>query len=506
MTTLKSLPARPSEESLRKQAKKLSRDIAAGNADAIARARAQLQNVELPLSHRDAQLVLAREYGFEGWQQLMAEVQKRLGRGFEWAISQARRIIHDNDVEALKQLLAEYPALLSWTGEEGGVLGMAASSYGDSGHPDRERHFTRRECAELLIDAGAVVLPSVCDALVESRVKGLLELFEHKGLLPHTLKFRVALGDVDAVRARLDTGNDDLATVNEAFRCACRFEYEPIASLLLDRSIALDAELGKQIDAGPGRAFFIKYLIEERALDFIDATPAGPWQAFVMHQVVRSIHDDDLTAFVRGLQRDSWLLGDSCVGFQIGLIGRSVLRDRGRFIAALLDLDPALLRQQPPPPSQAIEFVFTYAKTHLLPLVTRVWPVPDDLQHAAGMGNIDRVSTLLDASGKPTQEVLDTALAWSVLNHHFDVADVLLQHGADISTKWSSHEPSSILHELVFHDDYDGMKFLIDRGIDMTIRDYRWGATAQGWAYHAKNDKKMAQWLADAEQRQKDGQ
>ena len=63
MTTSK-LPARPSLESLRKQAKKLARDIAAGDAGAIARARAELSKAELPLSQRDAQLVLAREYGF----------------------------------------------------------------------------------------------------------------------------------------------------------------------------------------------------------------------------------------------------------------------------------------------------------------------------------------------------------------------------------------------------------------------------------------------------------
>ena len=42
MTASKSLPARPSLESLRKQAKKLARDIAAGDADAIARARVHL--------------------------------------------------------------------------------------------------------------------------------------------------------------------------------------------------------------------------------------------------------------------------------------------------------------------------------------------------------------------------------------------------------------------------------------------------------------------------------
>ena len=226
MTTLKSLPARPSQESLRRQAKKLARDVAGGNAEAIARARAQLQNPDLPLSQRHAQLVIAREYGFAGWPQLLAEVQKRLGRSFEWAISQAHRIIHDNDVERLKQLLAEYPALLSWQ-DEGGLLGIATSSFGDSGDPNAEQHFTRADCAELLLNAGAVVLPSVCDGLLESRAKGLLRLFERRSLLPHTLKFRVALGDRDAVSAHLETRHDDLATMNEALRCACRFEDEP---------------------------------------------------------------------------------------------------------------------------------------------------------------------------------------------------------------------------------------------------------------------------------------
>src|SRR6184192_3962054 len=149
MTASKSLPARPSLESLRKQAKKLARDITAGDAGAIARARMQLPHVDLPLTQRNAQLVIAREYGCAGWQDLTAEVSKRLGRGLEWAATEARRIIHDNDVERLKQLLADYPALLSWQGDgDGGLLGFATGSYGDSFDSFRERHFTRAECAE----------------------------------------------------------------------------------------------------------------------------------------------------------------------------------------------------------------------------------------------------------------------------------------------------------------------------------------------------------------------
>ena len=78
------------------------------------------------------------------------------------------------------------------------------------------------------------------------------------------------------------------------------------------------------------------------------------------------------------------------------------------------------------------------------------------------------------------QQVLDTALAWAVLNNHFEIADFLLAHGADINTNWSSHEPASILHELVWHKNYEAMQFLIDRGIDMTIRRLSLGRNGRG--------------------------
>ena len=43
------------------------------------------------------------------------------------------------------------------------------------------------------------------------------------------------------------------------------------------------------------------------------------------------------------------------------------------------------------------------------------------------------------------------------------------------------------------------MQYLVDRGIDLTIRDYRWDSTAAGWARHALRDETMAQWLEKAE-------
>jgi len=545
MTTSKSLPPRPSLESLRKQAKKLARDIDAGDKDAIARARLQLPNTELPLTQRNAQLVIAREYGFAGWQDLTAEVRKRLGNDLERAAAQVQRVIHNNDVERLKKLLAEYPALLSWDddGAERGLLGIATDSYGDSFNSVSEQHFTRVDCAEALIDAGAVVMPTVCEEILSSRARGLLQLFQRKGLLPRTLKFFAALGDVDAVRTALD--ENDLPAVTEAFTTACSFEHESIASLLLDEAIAHDPELGAVIDGGVGRLAFTRYFIDNRPGH---ASELGLWKAFVMEHVKRAVYswsgsetslkdrrgDIDLPAFVELLQRESWLLGEGFVEFQTQIIERAALQGRPEFITALLDFDPAIVRRQPSPRSQAIEFALTYANAHVIPILKRIWPVPDDLPHAAGMGNLSRVKQWFDDSGTPAlggienhypsspympegrvaeysrqwgplsqQRVLDVALAWSVINSHLDVADFLLQQGADINTTWSSHEPASILHELVWHRNYEAMQFLIDRGIDMTIKDHRWNSTALGWARYAANDEKMAQWLEEAEQQQK---
>jgi len=463
---------------------------------------------------------------------MTASTSLPFGKDLDSAAAQARRAIHDNDVERLKQLLTECPALLSWHGNDwdsqGGLLGIATGAYGDAGDPERERWFTRAACAELLIDAGAVVMPAVCEGIIQSRARGLLELFQRKERLPQTLKFLAVLGDLNAVRTTLDENGNDLATVNDAFVCACRFAHEAVASLLLERSIALDPELGQRVDGSVGRLAFVKYLIDTRVAHA--TAVVRPWQAFVMERVSRAAHDGDVTTFVSTLQREPWLLGEAYVAFQIGLIGAATLNDRADIISALLDLDPALLRRHELPEFHPIALALTYAKTHLIPLLTRIWALPDDLPHAAGMGDIVRVKRWFDESGAPAlgdlgkhfpcndphtlkyddlqwgsptaQQVVDTALAWAVINRHFDVADFLLERGANISTNWNSHEPASILHHLVFlPNPYEPMQFLIDRGIDMTIKDYRWNSTAQGWALYAAKDEKMARWLEDAERR-----
>jgi hypothetical protein len=91
------------------------------------------------------------------------------------------------------------------------------------------------------------------------------------------------------------------------------------------------------------------------------------------------------------------------------------------------------------------------------------------------------------------------------MNWQFEIASFLLDHGADINTRWGTHEPASILHECAIHN-CEAARFLIDHGIDMTIEDHRWNATAEGWARYAAENEEMADFLAAAQQQQKGSQ
>jgi len=524
VTPSKFLPSHSSFESIRKQAKKLVRQVAASDPDAVARVHAQLPAPILPLSLRDAQLVLAREYDFAGWQDLRAAVLRQEGNGLEWAAAEAERAIHDNSVERLTQLVREYPALLSWRGDSGeSLLGLAASSFGDSGDPYREQMFTRLKCAEFLLDAGAIANPAIWEDAIRARAKGVLQLLSRKDVLPHRLDILAALGDYDGVQDCLDATrahpSNDAATVTQAFLCACRFEHRAVAALILNRCIELDGALGERVERWRGRSGFIDYLAEH------PQTFGSPWQTVVMNELLTAIDEDNLQEFTRWLQREPDLLGESRVALQVELLEHAVLKDRGPFITRLLEFDPALLRGAMRSPSSALVFALEYGKAHLIPLLTPIWPLPDDLCHAAGVGDFSQVRGWFDEVGHPrlgslgqhyptnnpsvlrnlhwtpanAQQILDVALAWACVNRQFEIATFLLERGANINTDWSTHEPASILHECAICGNYEAAQFLVDHGIDMTVRDHRWNATAEGWAYHAARDKDMAKFLARAE-------
>jgi hypothetical protein len=540
MAIPKKLPPGPSLASIRGEAKKLVRDASAAKADAVARARTELGNLELPLTQRHAELVVAREYGFAGWQELEDELRKRAGTGFDGAAVEAKRAIHDNDVQRLKALLEEYPPLVSWCDEDGASLLQATLAFAnDTADAERERAHHRRDCAALLIDAGVTVPPSVWANVISTRAAGMLQMLWSKGALPHTLPILAAVGDLDLVRACCDESGapcasarsgaaDDLATLNEAFINASGFKHEAIASFLLERCIARDLDLGRRIDDWRDRAAFIASFggyTPEFGSHGTDMGPVTLWQTFVMRQLVQAIEEDDLQAFRHWLRTEPSVLGRSHVGLQVDLLERATWMNRGPFVAHLLGLDPAVLGYHPPPQSSALIYALEYGNAHFVPLLTRIWPLPDDLPHAVGMGDFNRIKRWFDDAGQPAlgdlnkhypvndpgvrrnlhlgagnvQQILDVALAWACMNRQLELAAFLVEHGANINTRWGTHEPASILHECAYRGNYEAVRFLIEHGIDMTIRDYRHDATAEGWARYGARNEEMADFLAAAE-------
>jgi len=535
MSTARDLPARPSLDSLRKQAKKLARDAAAGNADALARVHAQLPRATIPLTNRNAQLVIAREYGFAGWPDLTAEVQQRLGGALEWAAAQAKVAIHNQDQERLRTLLAEYPALVSWRDENDQTLLDCTTSYAmDCSDPERERTYNRPVAAEMLIDAGATVDRKTWEHVIRTGAAGMLHLLARKNALPPTLPVLAALGDDEAVRARLDEprqrddaeGSDERIVIGRALMSACRFRHAGVALRLLERALALDPNLGRRIDRWQNRQGFVEFLIQHPDSLWQMGPEMTPWEVFVVLQLRSARDTDDLPAFRRWLNDEPWVLEPAFVNAQIGLIeGASYRKNREPFITALLESDPALLHIEPPPRSSACVWALDYGNAHLLPLLMRIWPLPDDLPFAAGTGNAAAVARWFDASGRPVlgslahhhpgsdpnfkaadlgwgpvtmQQVLDIALAWAVLNRHFEIASFLLERGADINTTWATHEPASILHEAAIQGNEDAVRFLIDHGADLMKKDYRYRSNAEGWARYGSRDERMADLLAAA--------
>jgi ankyrin repeat protein len=108
---LRSLPAKPNLEMQRKLAKALARDYWRGQSEAIERVRAV--HPKPPASQdfalSDAQLVMAREYGFAGWPQLKRKIESLTKSPADLF----KAAVEAGDVGEVGQLLRSHPDLVS---------------------------------------------------------------------------------------------------------------------------------------------------------------------------------------------------------------------------------------------------------------------------------------------------------------------------------------------------------------------------------------------------------
>ena len=113
------LPARPSLEQLRKQAKDLLKQVRAGDDAAAARMRAVIPTAADP-ALGDAQFVLAREYGFDNWSALVDHVEAVNPQGLQRFETLARDVADaytSADLEKLREINWTYGTSFQWERE-----------------------------------------------------------------------------------------------------------------------------------------------------------------------------------------------------------------------------------------------------------------------------------------------------------------------------------------------------------------------------------------------------
>ncbi|HET8656837.1 MAG TPA: hypothetical protein VFL93_15040 [Longimicrobiaceae bacterium] len=106
----RSLPPRASLEQQKKLAKELLRAFRAGDAAARGRVRRHLPDKQR-ITLADAQLAIAREYGFESWAKLKTHVERAGGGVAAPVLDGFRRAVEARDAGAVRRLLAREPGV-----------------------------------------------------------------------------------------------------------------------------------------------------------------------------------------------------------------------------------------------------------------------------------------------------------------------------------------------------------------------------------------------------------
>jgi len=131
-TVSRGLPANPHIDVPKQQARELLKQCKAGVADALDRVRRRHEKwktvvdeaVAARMKLSDAQLIIAREYGFSSWTQLKERINGSTVAGL------INKGIRENDADGVTQLLKAHPNLLHvpvWSGNWGPPMSHAAN-------------------------------------------------------------------------------------------------------------------------------------------------------------------------------------------------------------------------------------------------------------------------------------------------------------------------------------------------------------------------------------------
>lgn len=258
MSAFRPLPPRPSLEFERKEAKALLRRLRAGDADALARARARYPAIDPSQPERirlaDTQLVIAREYGFSSWPRLVryfGDVERQ-----RHSVRSARTEGRDSLDASVRSLIDEHRDRRAWTGRV--LAAYVPRFYGK--HADEIFASAVTEDDARLATARIYGFPS-WEVLLERTAAARQRLPREWELDPMAYAARAMdaadLGELQRVVAAhpelLRPPDDDLVTGRSLIRSAVDLErrsgaaLRPITEWLVAQGFDLQHELNRQL-------------------------------------------------------------------------------------------------------------------------------------------------------------------------------------------------------------------------------------------------------------------
>jgi peptide-methionine (S)-S-oxide reductase len=442
------LPARPSKENLRKQAKRLARDKSVGLAEAQRR--------------------LAGDYGSPTWADLMRRVEAARGEE-RLALSPLGEAARAGDLAAVRRLLAEGHAPDQTPRGAGTPLWQACASAAPAD--------VRIAVADALLAAGASPRhdgggDTAFHAAASRGPLALVELLIRRGALEWQTD-RKGRPAVDV--ARRGTASDKAAIVELLDRPVIRDPAFKAAVAALQRGDA--AGLARLLDAEPR-------LLRERIVEPECYREAGRPQYFrdprlfwfiannptLMKRMPANMVEVADVMIARGVDR-----ADLDYALEL-VMTSSPARKQGLQMPLLQRLVAAGAKASP----RAIDVTLAHRELAPVEALLRAGHLLT-APIAAAFGWTDRLKDLL---GHASDREVHSALSLAAVNGQTEAARLAIDAGADVNAFMVVHAHSTPLHQASIDENLELMELLLARGARTDIADTLWDSTPLGWAIH----------------------
>ncbi|MBV8192186.1 MAG: ankyrin repeat domain-containing protein [Alphaproteobacteria bacterium] len=445
---IRALPARPSKENLRKQAKRRAK------ADSLGLAEAQRR--------------VAAGYGSKSWAELMRQVDALRG-AVKPALSSLGQAAHDGDLETVRRLLREGHPVDGRPGEGGTPLWQACA--GDAADE------VRLAVVDTLLTAGANPRRdgSGETALHAAAKRGPLALVERL-IRGESLEWQVDCKRRTALAVAKRGDAADKAAIVE----------------LLDRPVIRDPAFRAAIEAiHSGDIGGLKRLLDREPRLLRDRIVEPECYRQARRQ--QYFRDPKLFWFVANNPTLVKRMPANMVEVATAMIERAV--DQADLDYALMlvmtsatarnqglqvPLVKCLLKAGASPTTEAIDATLGHCEVApVLALLETGHPMTAPI--AAALGRLDVLPQLLKAA---SSHDIQRAFGLAAINDRTEAVRLTLDAGADPNQPMPVHTHCFALHQGALHDDVALLDLLLSRGARADLQDKLWGGTPLGWAIH----------------------